>query len=81
MSNGTKRLYRSRTNRKIAGVCGGLGEYLNIDPTIMRLIYIMVILFSVGLGLIDYVLMWVVMPEEPERGSRVVDNDETKDNK
>ncbi len=81
MSNGTKRLYRSRTNRKIAGVCGGLGEYLNIDPTIMRLIYIMVILFSVGLGLIAYVLMWVVMPEEPERGSRVVDNDETKDNK
>lgn len=68
-----KRLYRSRTNRKVAGVCGGLGDYFNVDPTIMRLIYIMVILFSVGLGILAYIVMWVVMPEEPAHQNRTVD--------
>ena len=75
MSKNIKRLYRSRYNRKIAGVCGGLGDYFNVDPTIMRLIFIMVILFSVGLGIIAYILMWVVMPEEPSHGERVIDDE------
>ncbi len=52
MNQKVKRLYRSRTNRKIAGVCGGLAEYFNVDATIMRLLFILVVLFSVGFGII-----------------------------
>ena len=59
----TKRLRRSRDQRMIAGVCGGLGEYFSIDPTLIRLIF--AILFFAGLGssLIVYVILWVVMPQ------------------
>ena len=58
-----KKLYRSEKNRVIAGVCGGLGEYLNIDPTIVRLIFIV---FSVwgGSGILIYLLAWVLVPTE-----------------
>lgn len=65
MTKNIKHLYRSTTNCKIAGVCGGLGEYFNVDPSIMRLLYILVILFSVGFGIIAYLVMWVVIPSEP----------------
>lgn len=58
-----KRLFRSRENRVIAGVCGGLGEYFNIDPTLIRLIWILVSLLSLGLGLFAYILAWIIMPE------------------
>jgi phage shock protein PspC (stress-responsive transcriptional regulator) len=59
-----KKLYRSRSNRKIAGVCGGLGEYFEIDPTLIRLA---VVFFSLwwGGGLIAYFIAWFVIPEEP----------------
>ncbi len=63
----TKRLYRSRKNRMIAGVCGGLAEYFNVDPVIFRLVAI-VLLFPGGLpGLLPYLLMWVIVPKNPER--------------
>ena len=42
----SKQLYRSRTNRKIAGVCGGLGEYMNLDPTVVRLIWVLLFFFA-----------------------------------
>jgi len=63
-----KKLYRSRQNRKIAGVCGGLGEYFTIDPTLVRLA---VIFFSLwwGGGLLFYLIAWFVMPEEPKATS------------
>lgn len=59
-----KKLYRSRTNRKIAGVCGGLAEYLDIDPTIIRLISVFILIFT-GLIplLIAYLIAWVIVPE------------------
>ncbi|MBI4438300.1 PspC domain-containing protein [Candidatus Woesearchaeota archaeon] len=60
-----KRLYRSRTNRVFAGVCGGIGEYMGVDPTVIRVIAIVIILASVGTGLLGYLLMWLVIPERP----------------
>ena len=59
-----KKLYRSNTNKKIAGVCAGLAEYLNIDPTIIRLIWALVSLFA-GAGIIAYLVCALVIPEKP----------------
>jgi phage shock protein C len=64
MTKEIKRLYRSKSERMIAGVCGGLGEYLNIDSTIIRIIFIAAALFG-GPGLIVYLVMWLLVPEEP----------------
>ncbi len=64
MDNGTKRLMRSRANRMMCGVCGGIGEYLNIDPTLVRLIWALCSLGSVGLGVIVYFVAAVVIPED-----------------
>lgn len=62
-----KRLYRSEQNKKIAGVCGGLGEYLEVDPTIVRLIAVIV---GIGTGvipfLIGYIIAWFVVPTAPQ---------------
>lgn len=60
-----KKLYRSRTDKKICGVCAGLAKYLNMDVTIMRLLVVLLTLF-VGRGLIAYIVCALVMPEEPE---------------
>lgn len=59
-----KRLYRSRTDRMIGGVCGGLANYLNIDPTLIRLFFVL-LFFGVGTGPLLYLIMWIVVPEEP----------------
>ena len=60
-----KRLYLSGTNRKIGGVCGGLGEYFDVDATLVRVIFILIALLSVGLGVIAYILIWIVIPRKP----------------
>ena len=60
-----KKLYRSRKNRIIAGVCAGLAEYLQVDPTIVRLIYVVFTLFSMGAGILLYLLAWLMVPESP----------------
>ncbi len=57
------RLNRSRTDKMMAGVCGGLGEYFSIDPIIVRLIFVLVTLTS-GVGLPVYILLWVLMPRK-----------------
>ncbi len=62
----SKKLYRSRTDRMVAGVCGGLGRYLGFDPTLVRLAFVLLVLFGVGAGLLAYLLMMIVMPLEPE---------------
>jgi len=59
-----KRLYRSNKNRMIAGVCGGLAEYFNIDPTIVRLIWVLLTLMSVGAGVLAYIIAWIVIPRK-----------------
>jgi phage shock protein C len=59
-------LYRSRTHRIIAGVCGGLAEWLGWDPTLVRVLYVLVSVLSVAFpGLLVYIVLWIVMPEEP----------------
>ncbi len=62
----TKKLYRNRTDKMIAGVCGGLGKYLGIDPTLIRLAFVLLLLFGVGSGLLVYLLMLLIVPEEPQ---------------
>ena len=59
-----KKLYRSAQNKKLAGVCGGIAEYFNIDPTVVRLVWILVSLF-VGFGLLAYIIALIVMPQAP----------------
>lgn len=66
-----KRLYRSETNRKIAGVCGGIGEHLDVDPTIVRLIAV-VFTFVTGVipFIIGYLVAWWIVPTASEVKSR-----------
>ena len=59
-----KRLRRSRTEKMIGGVCGGLGEYFNVDPTIIRVLWVVITLLG-GAGVIAYLILWIVMPLEP----------------
>jgi phage shock protein C len=56
-----KRLQRSRTEKMIAGVCGGLAEYFDVDPTIVRILWVIVTLLG-GAGIILYIVLWVIMP-------------------
>ncbi len=60
-----KRLYRSTTDRKIAGVCGGLAEYFNIDPVVPRLIFFVLLLPGGIPGLLPYIIIWIVVPNKP----------------
>ena len=61
-----KQLKRSMQNRKLCGVCGGIGEYLHLDPTVIRLIWIVLSIASFGTGLIAYIIAAIVMPESNE---------------
>ena len=65
-----KRLYRSKTDQKIAGVCAGLAELFNIDPTIIRLIWALIGLCA-GTGVLAYIVCALVIPEKPD----VIDTD------
>lgn len=60
----TRRLYRSNANRMIAGVCGGLAEYLNVDPTLIRLGFVL-LTFASGTGILLYLVMAIVVPRAP----------------
>ena len=63
-----KKLYRNTENKMIAGVCSGVGEYLNIDPTIVRLIWALIALS--GAGLLAYLIAALIIPEKP---SNIID--------
>jgi phage shock protein C len=66
MSNDVKRLYRSRTNRMISGVCAGLAEFLAVDPTVVRLVFVIVgVAGWVFPAVLIYLVMAIVIPEEP----------------
>ncbi len=60
-----KKLYLSDTDKKLGGVCGGLGEYFDKDPTLVRIIFVLLILFSFGFGVLAYLLMWLIIPRRP----------------
>ncbi|WP_243043101.1 PspC domain-containing protein [Dyella sedimenti] len=57
-----KRLHRSLTDRKLAGVCGGIAEYLGWDPTLVRLLWVVLTLLG-GSGVVAYIVLWIVMPD------------------
>ncbi len=59
-----RKLYRSTEDKKIAGVCGGLGDYFDIDPTIIRLIWVSMVL-AFGTGIVAYILAWIIVPVIP----------------
>lgn len=60
----TKKLYRSQSSSMIAGICGGLGEYFNVDPTIVRIAAVLLI-FANGMGLLAYIIGWIIIPRRP----------------
>ena len=64
-----KKLYRSTKDRKIAGVCGGVAEYLNVDPTVVRILWAVISLLGC-LGIVAYIVCAFIMPEEP---SNIID--------
>jgi phage shock protein C len=60
----TRRLYRSRTDRKLAGVCGGLASYFNLDPTLIRVLFVVLGVMG-GSGVVIYLAMWIIVPNQP----------------
>ena len=71
--NSPKGLYRSETNKVIAGVCGGLGEFFNVDPLIIRIIFILATVFG-GSGLLVYLILWVLMPNPSQASTSPKDH-------
>ena len=61
-----RKLYRSTEDKKIAGVCGGLGDYFDIDPTIIRLLWVSMVL-ALGTGIVAYILAWIIVPVMAEK--------------
>ena len=59
-----KKLYRSRTEKMIGGVCGGIAEYFDVDPTIVRVIWVLVCL-AIGSGVLIYIIAYLIIPEKP----------------
>ena len=71
------RLYRSRRVKVLGGVAGGLAQYFNIDPIIIRILFVVFTLMH-GMGLVLYIILWIVVPEEPFELAYPIKNDETK---
>jgi phage shock protein C len=70
---GSTRLVRSTTDRRLAGVCGGLGAYLDIDATLIRVLWVLAV-FGAGFGVLAYIVLWVVLPEgDAKRRSAAVE--------
>jgi phage shock protein C len=63
----SEKLYRSRTNRQVAGVCGGLAERFNVDPTVMRVLFVVLAILG-GSGILLYIALWIIVPEQPPAG-------------
>ncbi len=63
-----KRLRRSRREKLLGGVCGGFAEYFDVDPVLVRIIWIVLAFASLGTAILIYIILWVIMPEDPEYG-------------
>jgi len=63
--SGPRKLYRSGKDKMLGGVCGGIGEYFNIDPTLVRLLWV-VLTFTGGAGLLAYIIAWIIIPRNPK---------------
>lgn len=77
MSEVTKKLYRSRKERWLAGVCGGLGIYFGVDPTLVRVLLVILAL-TFGSGFLIYLVLWLIIPNEPETTGEVETTGETE---
>ena len=77
MSGETKKLVRSRTERWFAGICGGLGNYFGIDPTLVRVLFVIFGL-TFGSGFLIYLILWLIIPNEPETTGEVETTGETE---
>lgn len=65
MAKQIKRFYRSNSNRMIAGVCGGIAEYFNMDTSLVRIIYVIISVFSAAFpGILIYIAAWIIIPDE-----------------
>ncbi|MGL5682698.1 MAG: PspC domain-containing protein [Marinifilaceae bacterium] len=62
-----RRLYRSTSDRMVAGVCGGIAHYFQWDPTLVRVAYVLITLFTAFSGVLAYLILWLVMPAEWEK--------------
>ena len=62
--NGSKVLVRPRVNRIVAGVCAGIADYLGMDVTVVRLLVVLLTLFTAGTGILAYLVAWAIIPEE-----------------
>ena len=60
-----KRLYKSKTNQMLCGVCGGIAEYFGVDPTLVRLLWAFATLF-VGAGIVAYIISAIIIPDQPQ---------------
>jgi phage shock protein C len=60
----TRKLYRSKTNRQLGGVCGGLAEYFNLDATLIRVLFVVLAVLG-GSGIVLYLALWIIVPKEP----------------
>ena len=74
MSENVKKLYRSTSDRMIAGICGGLGEYFGIDSTLVRLIFVIGAIFTGSALFWAYIIMLIVVPEEPKASQAIIDS-------
>ena len=61
-----KQLYLSKDNKMLAGVCGGIGEYFHIDPTVVRVLFVLLFLVSRFLFFFIYIILWAIMPLHPD---------------
>jgi len=59
-----RKLYRSKTDRKLAGVCGGLAQYFNVDATLIRVLFVVLAVLG-GSGLVLYLALWIIVPNQP----------------
>ncbi len=72
-----KKLYRSRKDAMVAGVCGGLAEYIGVDSAIVRLVFAVTVVMG-GIGVLAYFLAWIIIPEGSNSGEFEYDNSETR---
>ncbi len=67
MSSVVKKLYLSNKDRKIAGFCGGLAQYFGVDSTLIRLLYVILTIVSFGVGIVLYLIAWIIVPRNPDK--------------
>jgi phage shock protein C len=72
MSTAEKKLFRSRNNRMIGGVCAGIGDFFGIDPTIVRLLFVFSVIFGYGITVLLYLVLFIVVPEAPQNAVEVI---------